>query len=251
MNLENLVQGIVETDLLYLGDPYLKEATCRILKVEPDDRKSAYLILDKSIFHPKSGGQPSDKGKISADTMIFDVRKVMITKGVTIHWGKYVQDTPQIGSARMEIEWDLRYRCMRKHTAAHLFDHCLAKALGRRVETTDSWVGDGSYIGYRGETPQMEQLYAAEAMEGELIAKGAKVTSQPVAREQALLMVPNAPNISRLPTNAHLRVVTIEGCDGIPCGGTHVNDIKEIGQFRLGQLEALNDVFRVLFDVKP
>jgi len=251
MNLENLVRDVAETELLYLGDPYLKEATCKILKVEPDDRKSAYLILDKSIFHPKSGGQPSDKGKISTHTMIFDVRKVMITSRVAIHWGKYVQSTPQIGSAQMEIEWDLRYRCMRKHTAAHLFDHCLSKVLGKRVETTDSWVGDESYIGYLGEAPSMEQLRLAEKMENELIPIGAKVASQLVTREKALLMAPGAPNLARLPTNTNLRVVTIEGCEGIPCGGTHVKDIREIGQFQLGSLSVINDRFRISFDITP
>jgi len=251
MNLENLVRGIVETELLYLGDPYLKEATCHILKVEPDDRKSAYLILDKSIFHPKSGGQPPDKGRISADNMVFDVRKVMTTSGVAIHWGKYVQGTPQIGPARMEIEWDLRCRCMRKHTAAHLFDHCLATVLGTRVETTDSWVGDESYIGYRGELPPIERLRAAEVMENQLIAKGGRVISQVMTREEALLSSSDAPNLARLPNGAHLRVVTIEGCHGIPCGGTHLKDIREIEQLNLKTPEALSGGFRVHFDVTP
>jgi len=251
MNLEDLVRGVVETELLYLGDPYLKEATCKILKVEPDDRKSAYLILDKSIFHPKSGGQPSDKGKISTDIMIFDLRKVMSASGVAVHWGKYVQGMPEIGSAQMEIEWDLRYRCMRKHTAAHLFDHCLAKVMGKRVETTDSWVGDESYIGYLGEAPSMEQLRLAEKMENELIPIGGKVASQLVTREEALLMAPGAPNLARLPANTNLRVVTIEGCEGIPCGGTHIKDIREIGQFQLGSLSALDDRFRISFDINP
>jgi alanyl-tRNA synthetase len=251
VNLESLAQGVKTTDLLYLKDSYLKEATCSIVKVEPDDRKSSYLILDRSIFHPKSGGQPSDRGKILTDAMVFDVRKVMITNGVAIHWGKHVKDMPQVGQAKMQIEWDLRYRCMRKHTAAHLFDHCLAKVLGRHVETTDSWVGDGSYIGYRGELPPIEKLQAAEAMENMLIERGARVTSQLMTREQAILAVPGAPNIARLPPDEYLRVVTIEGCEGIPCGGTHVNDIREIGQFQLGRPEALNDRFKVTFDVKP
>jgi len=251
MNLENLVRDVAATELLYLGDSYLKEATCRILRVEQDDRKSAYLILDKSIFHPKSGGQPSDKGRVFADAFVFDVRKAMLTGGVAIHWGKYVQGTPQIGSARMEIEWGPRYRCMRKHTAAHLFDHCLATVLGTRVETTDSWVGDESYIGYRGELPAAEKLRAAEIMENQLIAKGGRVTSQVMTREEALLSSSDAPNLTRLPSGTHLRVVTIEGCHGIPCGGTHLRDIRQIERFNLKTPETLSGGFRVHFDVTP
>ncbi len=251
MNLENLVRDIAATELLYLSDPYLKEAICRIQKVEPDDRKSAYLILDKSIFHPKSGGQPSDKGKVLANTVVFNVRKVMLASGVAVHWGRYVQGTPAIGPAQMQIDWNLRYRCMRKHTAAHLFDHCLATVLGRRVETTDSWVGDESYIGYRGEVPAPGQLQMAEKMENQLVEKGGVVTCQLMTRQEALLSSPEAPNLARLPIDARLRVVTIEGCQGIPCGGTHVRDIREIQQFNLKTPEGLPEGFRVHFDITP
>jgi len=251
MKLEDLTRNVGATQLLYLDDSYLKETTCKILKTEPDDRKSAYLILDKSIFHPKSGGQPSDKGRILSDATVFEVRKVMLAGGVDVHWGKYIQGTPQIGPAKMEIEWDLRYRCMRKHTAAHLFDHCLATVLGSRVETTDSWVGEESYIGYRGELPPIEKLRAAEVMENQLIAEGGRVTSQVMTREEALLSSSDAPNLTRLPNGTHLRVVTIEGCHGIPCGGTHLKDIREIEQLNLKTPEALSGGFRVHFDVTP
>jgi len=251
MKLEDIARDMPSTQLLYLNDSYLKESDCRILKVEPDDRKSAYLILDRSIFHAKSGGQPSDRGRVLGDGTVFDVRKVMLAGDVVVHWGKYVHGTPQIGPARMEIGWDSRYRCMKKHTAAHLFDHCLAKVLGKRVETTDSWVGDESYIGYRGELPPVEKLRAAEVMENQLIAKGGRVTAQVMTREEALLSSSDAPNLTRLPNGAHLRVVTIEGCYGIPCGGTHLKDISEIEQFSLKTAEALSDGFRVHFDVTP
>lgn len=251
MNLSDIARGMPNTRLLYLDDSYMKETLCEILKVEPDDRKSAYLILDKSIFHPKSGGQPSDRGRITADGVVFDVRKIMLAGGVAVHWGKHVEGTPQTGAARAEIEWGLRYRCMRKHTGAHLFDHCLAEVLGTRVETTDSWVGDESYIGYRGEAPSTEQLHIAETTENESILKGGKVTSQLVTREEALALAPGAPNLARLPQNTHLRVVTIEGCEGIPCGGTHLKDIREVGQFRLGSLQTLDNQFRIFFDISP
>lgn len=251
MKLEDLTRDVAATQLLYLDDSYLKKTTCNILKVEPDDRKSAYVVVDRSIFHPKSGGQPSDRGKVSTDAVIFDVKKVMITGSVVIHWGKYVQGTPRVGPADLEIDWGLRYECMRKHTAAHLFDHCLATVLGRHVKTTDSWVGEGSYIGYRGELPSIKRLQEAEVMENQMIAKGANVTSQLVTREEALLLAPDAPNLIRLPNSTHLRVITIEGCHGIPCGGTHLKDIHEIVQFKLKGSESTAEGFKANFDIQP
>jgi alanyl-tRNA synthetase len=121
--------------------------------------------------------------------------------------------------------------------------------MGKRVETTDSWVGEDGYIGYRGNPPSTEQLRAAEEMENQMIAKGAKVLSQLVTREEALQLAPDAPNLARLPNGTHLRVITIEGCHGIPCGGTHLKDIGEIGKFKLNGTESSPEGFRVKFDV--
>lgn len=236
------------TQLLYQDDSYLKEADCEILKSEADDRKSGYVVLDRTIFHPKSGGQPSDKGKILAG-VIFDVRRMMMMSGVVIHWGKYVQGIPKPGPAQLQVDWNLRYGLMRRHTAAHLCDHCLSAVMGKRVETTDSWVGEDGYIGYRGNPPSTEQLRLAEEMENQMIAKGAKVLSQLVTREEALQLAPDAPNLARLPEGTHLRVITIEGCHGIPCGGTHLKDIGEIGKFKLNGTESSPEGFRVKFDV--
>ena len=249
MNLEAIVQDMPHTQLLYQDDSYAREAPCNILRVVPDDRKSAYIVLDKTIFHPKSGGQPSDRGRLSAAGAIFDVKRAMILSGVIVHWGKYVKDTIQLGSAYANLDWAARYEYMRRHTAAHLYDHCLSSILGRRVETTDSWVGEGSYIGYHGTLPTSEQLRAAETLENEMITKGAKVTSQLMTREEALTLTPEAPNIARLPEDLHLRVVTIEGCQGIPCGGTHLMNIQEIRQFHLKQPEDLGGKYRILFDI--
>jgi len=239
------------TQLLYQEDSYAKDASCNILKVIPDDKKSSYVVLDRTIFHPKSGGQPSDRGKISATEMAFDVKRAMILSGVVVQWGKYIKGRPELGPAHLEIDWAARYEYMRRHTAAHLYDHCLSSILGGRVETTDSWVGEGSYIGYHGALPTFEQLQAAETLENGMIAKGAKVTSQLMRREEALTITPEAPNLARLPEASYLRVVTIEGCRGIPCGGTHITDIREICEFHLRQPEDLGEKFRVYFDIPP
>jgi Ser-tRNA(Ala) deacylase AlaX len=49
-----------------------------------------------------------------------------------------------------------------------------------------------------------------------------------------------------------MRIVTIEGCKPIPCGGTHVRNTKEIGEFEFQKVEKTPDGtdFRMYFRVK-
>jgi len=251
MKLTELVQGLPPTRLLYLDDSYLKESSCNILKVKTDERKAAYVMTDQSVFHPKSGGQPSDVGRITSEGFVFGVKKVMFAEGVVVHWGKSIQGETRTGPAHLSIEWEPRYRCMRRHTAAHLLDNCLATVMGKRLESTDSWVGEDSYVGYGGACPTMEQLRAVEQMENELIAKGADVTARVATKEEVAILLSEISGLDRLPKDRDLRIVIIEGFQGIPCGGTHVKNIKEISKFQLKPPQVSDEGFRVNFDTAP
>jgi len=61
---------------------------------------------------------------------------------------------------------------------------------------------------------------------------------------------PNAPNLQRLPMLEKYRIVTIEGCLPIPCAGTHLRNIREIGKTRLNAVEQLETDFRIYYDVE-
>ena len=49
------------TDALYMNDSYLKKWDAKVLSVKDDK----YVILDKTAFYPKGGGQPWDEGSIN------------------------------------------------------------------------------------------------------------------------------------------------------------------------------------------
>ena len=128
LNLDEVVQGVQETELLYLRNAELASIQANVLKIVPEKRTHAYLVLDRSIFHPKGGGQPSDRGKITSPEYALEVKRAIFHKGVVIHWGRIASGTPSQGPASCELDWDYRHLVMRRHTAAHLLDHCLAKA---------------------------------------------------------------------------------------------------------------------------
>lgn len=250
VELSELVKGLEKTQLQYWSDPYLKVSKARTLRVEPDEKHDVYLVLDKTIFHPKSGGQPSDKGFIAGSGFKVEVKKAMLVDGVVVHWGRIIEGEPKSNGVEAVIDWGLRYLFMRRHTAGHLYDHCLTQVTGNRVETTDSWLGEPCYVGYKGEKPSADELRKAERLENQTIDRGAVVNSEIVSYEELLKRAPGAPNIYRLPELESFRIVTIEGCDPIPCGGTHLRNVNEIGRFIIKDVTEVKDGFRVHYDVE-
>jgi len=250
VELSEIVSGLEKTQLLYWSDPYLKVSQARTLRVEPDEKHDVYVVLDKTIFHPKSGGQPSDKGFITGSGFKVEVKKAMLANGVVVHWGRILEGEPKSDGVEAEIDWRWRYLVMRRHTAGHLYDHCLTQVTGKRVETTDSWLGDPCYVGYRGRKPSTEELGRAERLENQAIGRGAVVKSEIVSYEELLERAAEAPNIYRLPKLESFRIVTIEGCDPIPCGGTHLRNVNEVGHFKLKDVIEAGDGFRVYYEVE-
>ncbi|MEM2904117.1 MAG: alanyl-tRNA editing protein [Candidatus Bathyarchaeia archaeon] len=238
------------TRLLYWEDSYLRGFKGLILKAEPDEKRFYYLVLDRTAFHPKIGGQPSDRGVIQAPGFRLEVRKVMQVKDVLVHWGRAAEGGPPAGQVQGEIDWAWRYLLMRRHTAGHLLDHCLGVAVGRNMETLGSWLGEGCYVEYRGALPHTSLLREAEELERRMIAEGAEVTAELISKEELLKRAPEAPNIYRLPPLETYRIVTIRGCLPIPCSGTHLKNISEIGGFHIGTAKPVQEGFRVYYDVE-
>ena len=57
------------TEKLFYKEPYTKELTAKIIRV--NDKK---IFLDKTIFYPQAGGEPSDTGFIE-NYRVIDTQK--------------------------------------------------------------------------------------------------------------------------------------------------------------------------------
>lgn len=222
-----------------------------VVKVVPEKRTHAYLMFDRTIFHPKGGGQPSDRGVIRSPHFEVSLKKAIYHHGVVVHWGKIISGSPCEGPVSCELDWPYRYLVMRRHTAAHLLDHCLAKVTSKRVETTDSWLDDPCYVGYAGNAPESSTLAQVQGLAQSMISEGASVKIDFLGAEQGKPLLQNAPNFERLPDLQEIRTVTIAGCPPIPCGGTHVSDVSEIGGLSILRAEQMPDqCFRLHFSAQ-
>jgi len=252
VNIKLEVADTPKTVKLFLENAYLKEYTCRVLKIIRDRGSRAYIVLDKSIFHPRGGGQPSDLGIIMKGAKKFEVRKVLEINGVLAHYGKLIGSNFTNGElVKCILNWKLRYSIMRFHTAGHILDYALMKVYGRTVNTLDAFHGPPTaYIHYEGKMPTEEKINEIEAAANEIVAKRIPVKIKYVNRENLYDFAFNAPNLNRLPKSNKYRIVIIENVNGIPCTGTHVANTGEIGRIIVSKCERTEAGFKLNYIVE-
>ena len=192
------------TRKLYYEDAYLKEAKAKVLEI-----RDKALLLDQTIFYPTGGGQPHDRGTISG-VEVLDVYKD--DAGNVWHVVAEPEKFKVGEEVELKIDWDYRYRLMRIHTAMHLLEHVLNEVLPGEWQLYGSGmsVEKGRYdILY----PENVNQYKEKMIElfNRLVDEGGEV---------------------KIWWEGEKRLTQIRDFEVIPCGGTHVKDIREIGHLK-------------------
>lgn len=210
----------------YLKDCYKKEFDTKVKSVF----EGKYIVLEDTIFYPNAGGQPYDTGKLIRD----DGKEFEV-----IFVGKFSDEISHevsgeglsVGdSVKCILDWDRRYKNMRMHTAAHvisrvMFNEFMATTSGNQLDV------EKSRIDFKFDEFDKEKVFAVFDKINEIISNGAIVEKSFMDREDALKIEGfAAPSPHLMIEDDILRVVNIKGIDAQPCGGTHLDDIKEIGR---------------------
>ncbi|MBS7604859.1 MAG: alanyl-tRNA editing protein AlaXM [Candidatus Bathyarchaeia archaeon] len=235
------------TKALYLEDSYLKECEARVLKVI-DGRK---VVLDQTIFYPGGGGQPHDTGKLVRGNDTFNVTFVTKVGSEIIH--EVDRDGLQIEDrVRCIINWDRRYRLMRSHTAAHVFASLVCNETGALV-TGNQIEEDKVRFDFSLERLDREMIVKCIEKANDLFRKDIEVRWYELPREEAL-KIPGVVKMARAfpPDIPMLRIVEVVGVDIQADGGTHVRNLREVGQIRLLKFESKGRMNkRVYFAIEP
>ena len=216
------------TEALYMKDSYLKNWDAKVVSVKDDK----YIVLDKTAFYPKGGGQPWDEGYIIKDGEKFKVVYVGKFSGEISHEvekpGLKEGDT-----VSCEIDWERRYTYMRYHTACHLVSNLLfrranAKITGNQIELDKARM-DFSMEDY---SPEKLRTYVEES--NEIIKQDLPITIETMSRVAVL----EEPELARLAVGLpkdlqEFRIVKIGDIDKQVDGGTHVKSLKEIGEIEI------------------
>src|SRR5271157_1687649 len=123
------------TELLYLNDHYLREFDATIVEV-PDEKS---IVLDRTALYPRGGGQPSDRGTlVTQDQAKLDVIESQKDQGKAIHTLSRPlreEEKTKLAGERVHgvVDWDLRYKHMRHHTALHILSGVVYHRFNSRI----------------------------------------------------------------------------------------------------------------------
>jgi misacylated tRNA(Ala) deacylase len=215
------------TRALYLEDSYLRESDATVVSV----KDGKYVVLNQTIFYPKGGGQPWDTGKMLKGDEAYTVVYVGKFSGEASH----EVDRPSLrerDKVHCVLDWERRYRLMRSHTAAHLFASLLCTGTGALV-TGNQLEEDKIRFDFSLEKFDPETLKKYVDKANELLREDIPVKSYELPREEAL-KIPGVIKMAEAfpPDIPRLRIVEIVGVDKQADGGTHVKNLREVGQIK-------------------
>jgi len=219
------------TESNYLpNNEYQKEFDTKVVKT---GEKGNYFVPERTLFYPEGGGQPNDKGKISWDNKEAKVTNVQRKDGEIRH---YIEaELPEKGvEVHGEIDWERRYKHMRMHTAQHLLSWITlnmydASTNGHQIKQDESRMDFEPADFTKAHKEKIEK--AANA----LIRKELEVEKEFRDRRKVEEQIKAGRiNLEIIPDSIDpLRVIIIGGEDICPCGGTHVNNLEEIGKITI------------------
>ena len=227
------------TEPLFREDAYLREAEATVIAAEPGG-----IVLDRTLFYAQGGGQAGDRGALA----LSDGSSLAIANAIYDSDKRTILHVPAEGAALPapgsrvlgRIDWDLRFKRMRAHTALHLLTAVLP------YPVTGGSVGDGDgRLDFDSGDAALDKDEIAEKLNA-LIAKDAVVRTQWITDEELAANPGLVKTMSVKPPtgSGKVRLVEIVGIDLQPCGGTHVARTGEIGQALVTQIEKKGKINR-------
>lgn len=236
------------TRLLYQEDSYLREALGKVVHVQGEN-----VLLDQTIFHPKSGGLECDLGYLVLNDKQYRVVNVAVEKDTQniVHEVENSEDLVLGAIVKQVLDWDRRYRMMKLHTSAHILSAIMYSKHGV-LTTGGNITPDYAYSDFNLSTYDKSVFEDLIVEANKVVKMGLGIRIYWLPREQALT-IPGAVKLaSRMPPNIPvLRIVEIPGIDIQVDGGPHVKNTAEIGEIVLIKTENKGkDKKRIYFTIK-
>ncbi len=215
-------------------DAYLAKAEGKVVEVTPEG-----VVLDRTCFYARGGGQPGDIGLLRFDGGVVEVIDTIRSQGRILHLlGDGSRPEPGM-PVEGEIDWARRYLLMRTHTALHALSGVVWHDFGAKVTGGNMEPGEAR-MDFELDAMSVEFGKMVEATLNAELVKGYPAEIVFLSRETAL----SDPDLIRTKVNLipdyvnEIRVVDIVGLDKQADGGTHVRSTLEVGTVEVVKTES-------------
>ena len=237
------LEGIPETEMLFYGeDPMEFEA--KVLKVFDD-----YVVLDKTSFYARGGGQEPDYGVIG-DSQVTDVNK---HGGIVVHQVK--GEIPKEGqTVKCLVDSERRQNITKNHTSTHILNSSSRNVLGSWVWQHSAFKeADHARLDITHHSPLSEkEISEIEKTANSIVQKNMNVTIKNYDRGTAEQQYGFKIYQGGVVPVKSVRIVSIEDFDIEACGGTHVKKTGEIDLIKITKTKRIQDgVVRLEFVSGP
>jgi len=217
---------------IFHEDSYIREFEAEVSIL---DESNHGIILNQTAFYPGGGGQPSDRGWFLANGNEIHLRGVKKISGSIVHLLPENTPLPQVGSHLVgKLDWDLRYKLMRTHTAMHILCGTIFRDYGASVTGGNMEPLKGR-MDFEFASLKRELVHTIEDAVNLEIKNALPVSWRIIPRDEAF----EIPDLIRTKINllpkqiSEVRVVEIEGLDLQADGGTHVKNTSEVGGVKI------------------
>ena len=234
---------IPETEMLFYGeDPMEFEA--RVLKTFDE-----YVVLDKTSFYARGGGQEPDYGTIG-DSKVTDVNK---HGGVVVH--QVDGQIPKEGEiVRCKVDKLRRQNITKNHTSTHILNSSSRNVLGSWVWQHSAFKeADHARLDITHHSPLSEkEISKIEETANSIVQKNMQVSIKNFDRGTAEQQYGFKIYQGGVVPVKSVRIVAIEDFDIEACGGTHVKRTGEIELIKITKTKRIQDgVVRLEFVSGP
>jgi alanyl-tRNA synthetase len=233
------IEGLPETEMLfYKDDPMSFDA--KVLRVIDD-----LVVLDRTSFYARGGGQEPDYGTISGSKVI-DVNK---HGSVILH--KLEGDIPKEGdTVSCKVDETRRSNITKNHTSTHILNASARKILGSWVWQHSAFKDDDHArldITHHSSLTKKQKQEIEDAA-NDMIKQDLSVTIEYFDRGTAEQKYGFRIYQGGVVPVKSVRIVSIEDKDIEACGGTHVKKTGDIELIKITRTKRIQDgVIRIEF----
>ncbi len=219
-----------------------------VLKISKGDKfvenakvgEDVEVITNQTPFYGESGGQVGDQGIISNSKCKINIKDTQKKMGdLFVHYGKVEKGSFKVGdSVNLQIHIQKRNNSRANHSATHLLHESLRRTLGKHVTQKGSLVSpDRLRFDFSHNKPiEKDEMLKINKIVNEMIDGASDVQTRIMTPKEAVNL--GALALFGEKYGEEVRVVFMgKENNGFfsteLCGGTHVKNTKEVGEFKV------------------